>query len=66
MVIMKLTCRNRSILALECSGPAPSIPSGSKTTRPVCKPHFASPEVIIVSKIICAPLKKSPNCAGIN
>ena len=38
------TCRNLSILDVEWSGPAPSIPWGNNMTRPLCNNHFPNKE----------------------
>ena len=35
-----------------CSGPAPSMPCGSKMVKPLCKPHFDSPFATYVSSMI--------------
>ncbi len=56
--------RNRSIRALECSGPWPSVPWGSSSTSPLVCAHFSSPATRNWSMITCASLKKSPNCAS--
>ncbi len=56
--------RKRSSLALECSGPLPSYPCGSRSvSREVC-PHLARPETMNWSMTIWAPFTKSPNCAS--
>ena len=56
--------RIRSGRALECSGPAPSYPWGSRKTSDGLSPHFARPDVTNWSSITCAPLMKSPYCAS--
>jgi hypothetical protein len=53
--------KKRSILELECSGPAPSNPWGRKHIKDDYLNHFASEQVIKVSKITYAVLKKSAN-----
>ena len=62
--LLSLSCRKRSMRQLLCSGPAPSIPCGSSSTSPHCRPHLLSPLLTKVSRMIWAPLKKSPNCAS--
>jgi len=56
--------RNRSRRAEECSGPWPSKPWGSSSTRPEAWPHFSSAATRKLSMMIWAPLAKSPNCAS--
>ena len=50
--------------AQECSGPWPSWPCGSSSTRPTGWPHFVSEPARNWSMITCAPFTKSPNCAS--
>src|SRR5690606_3748038 len=57
-------CKYRSILAEECSEPCPSYPWGSSTTIPFCVFHLSSAADRYWSKIIWAPLLKSPNWAS--
>ena len=57
-------CRNRSIRPDEWSGPWPSKPCGSSSTTDERWFHFCSDDDTNSSMIVCAPLKKSPNCAS--
>jgi hypothetical protein len=56
--------RKRSRRALECSGPWPSYPCGSRSTRSDVCPHFWYDAAMYWSITTCAPLTKSPNCAS--
>ena len=58
------SARNRSRRALECSGPCPSKPCGSSSTRPLSRRHLSSALAMNWSMITCAALTKSPNCAS--
>ena len=57
-------CRKRSRRALECSGPFPSYPCGSRSVRREVWFHFDRPATMNWSITIWAPLTKSPNCAS--
>ena len=50
--------------ALECSGPCPSKPCGSSSTRPLSRRHLSSALAMNWSMITWAALTKSPNCAS--
>ncbi|RUS31556.1 hypothetical protein BC938DRAFT_477569 [Jimgerdemannia flammicorona] len=50
--------------AEECSGPWPSYPCGSDSTRPVRCSHFFSPEAMNWSMMTWAVFAKSPNWAS--
>src|ERR1043166_7527197 len=56
--------RKRCRRALECSGPCPSYPWGSRRTRSQGWRHFDSELAMKLSIITWAPLAKSPNWAS--
>src|SRR5690606_16007286 len=64
MLFSAHSSKKRSIRADECSGPWPSKPCGRSMTSPFDRLHFVSALDMYWSMMICAPLKKSPNCAS--